>query len=59
MAATKTISGVYEGPETRDIHRNDPVEVVGFEHDNHGEECVWVVVNERVHCVMAKYVRIK
>ena len=58
MAATKTLTGTYEGPPTQDIDKGDPVEIVGFEHDNRGGECVWVVAGERVHCVLARYVRV-
>ena len=57
MALSK-LTGTYEGPTTPDLKRGDAVEIVGFEHDNHGNECVWIAANERIHCVLASYVRV-
>ena len=59
MAATSKLTGTYEGPDSPFIKRNDPIEVVGFEHDKNGQAVVWIVANERIRVVFAKDVRVK
>jgi hypothetical protein len=59
MAATKTLTGTYEGSDTPLLKRGDAIEVIHFERDNAGTACVWIVANERLHSVYATDVRIK